>query len=122
MTRPDKAIHQSLVTEFGLSQRDMETLHKIFQHYPDIGAVTLFGSRAKGNHNPGSDIDLAVMNTGLEATTIRRASSDCEESSLPYRVDLLDYHSITHPKLKDHIDRVGVPFYQKSVSKPITPP
>ena len=75
--------------------------------------MTLFGSRAKGDYNPGGDIDLAIMNAGLDAATVRKANSDCEESTLPYRVDLIDYHAITHPQLKEHIDRIGIPFYRK---------
>jgi len=98
---------------FGLTQRDMETLREVFSHYFEIEAVTLFGSRAKGDHHPGSDIDLAIMNTGLDAATVRKANSDCEESALPYRVDLIDYYAITHAQLREHIDRIGIPFYRK---------
>ncbi|MFC1765121.1 nucleotidyltransferase domain-containing protein [Planctomycetota bacterium] len=71
-------------------------------------------SRAKGNYRPGSDIDLAIMNTGVPDTTLRRITSNMEDSSLPYRVDLIDYHTVTHHELKDHIDRIGQPFYEKS--------
>ena len=98
---------------FGLLPRDTETLRDIFRRYPDIETVVIFGSRAKGNHKPGSDIDCAIMNTGLDPATVRRAHSDCEQSSLPYCVDLLDYHAITHPELRAHIDRVGRLFYRK---------
>ncbi|MBK6607801.1 MAG: hypothetical protein IPG24_20555 [Leptospiraceae bacterium] len=37
---------------------------------------------------------------------------DFEESSLPYRVDIVHYPTLTHQELKNHIDRVGVPFYK----------
>jgi len=99
---------------FGLTNRDLETLRSIFNRYPEIENVVLFGSRAQGNYKSGSDIDLAVMDVDIEDTTLRRINSDLEETSLPYRVDLIHYHTVTHPDLKKHIDRVGVAFYKKN--------
>ena len=34
-----------------------------------------------------------------------------------YTVDLVNYHTIKHPELKNHIDRVGLPFYEKLVGE-----
>ena len=36
-------------------------LNKVFQEYPAIQAVYLFGSRATGKTHPGSDLDIAVV-------------------------------------------------------------
>ena len=36
-----------------------------------------------------------------------------EESLLPYKFDVVDYHTIAHADLTDHINRVGIVFYQK---------
>lgn len=82
----------------------------ILSRYPDITEVRVFGSRAKGNYKPGSDIDLAIMNQGLAPKTIVRVLSDCAESSLPIVVDLVDFHAITNPDFIEHIQRVGVVF------------
>ncbi len=113
MANNENTTSQTTENGFGLTQRDMDTLQEIFHRYVDIETVVIFGSRAKGHYKPGSDIDLAIMNTGLDPVTVRKANSDCEESSLPYRVDLIDYHTIVHAQLKAHIDRIGLPFYQK---------
>jgi len=98
---------------FGLSDRDITTLWDIFKKYPDVKNVFVFGSRAKGTYKQGSDIDLAIMNEGVNDTFIRKMKSDFEDSSLPYTVDLVNYPTLKHPELKDHIDRVGVPLLQK---------
>lgn len=98
----------------GLQERDLRTIHAIFAKYPDIRRVALFGSRAKGNYTPGSDIDLAVMNDGVTTDLIARLHGEFEESSLPYFVDLVNYPTLTHHALKDHIDRVGVELYHKA--------
>ncbi len=98
---------------FGLTDRDMKTFQGILKKYPDVQIVFVFGSRAKGNYKQGSDIDLAVMNEEVKDMVIRKIKSDFEDSSLPYNVDLMNYHSLKHPELKSHIDRVGVLFYRK---------
>jgi len=34
-----------------------------------------------------------------------------EELAVPYMVDIIDYNSLTHTELKEHIDRAGKVFY-----------
>jgi predicted nucleotidyltransferase len=99
--------------QFGLTERDMKTIQNIFMKYADVNEVHLFGSRAKGNFNAGSDIDLVIMNDGLPPKTISLMAADFEESSLPYYVDLADFHAIKALELIDHIKRVGVLFYKR---------
>lgn len=102
-----------LANTFGLSERDMHTLFQIFAKYPEIRTIYIFGSRAKGNFKTGSDIDLAIMNDNIEFTTILRLKNDLEESSLPYKVDLVNFHDIKNPDFIEHIKRVGKLFYQR---------
>ena len=97
---------------FGLSEREINTIREIFKKYPDIEAVYIFGSRAKGSFKEGSDIDLAVINEGVDTMTIARIKGEFEESSLPCRVDIVSYPDINHKELIDHIDRVGVLIYE----------
>ncbi|MBN1337935.1 MAG: nucleotidyltransferase domain-containing protein [Bacteroidales bacterium] len=104
----------SQLNQFGLTQRDMDTISSILFEYPEITEVHIFGSRAKGNRKPGSDIDLAIVNTGVSERTIRHLKADFEDSSLPYKVDIVDINETIHPELKEHVQRVGVAFYKKS--------
>lgn len=97
--------------EFGLSERDMSTTREIFLRYPAAKSVNIFGGRAKGNHRGGSDVDLAIMNDGVDEATRRNIKADFEDSSLPYLVDIVDLPSLRHPELKEHIFRVGKPLY-----------
>lgn len=98
--------------KYGLASRDIKTIQDILNKYSDVETVYIFGSRATGSFKHGSDIDLAVINGGVDNKTIGRIKGDFEESSLPYRVDIVLYPAITHENLKDHIDRVGVLFYK----------
>ena len=97
---------------YGLTERDMKTIQDIFKRYSEITQVRLFGSRAKGNYKQGSDIDLAVMDTGVSSKVMSDIAFEFEESSLPYMVDLISYPTLKHEELIEHIDRVGIVFYE----------
>lgn len=54
-------------------------------------AVYLFGSWARGDATPISDIDLAIdAPTPLPPGTLARLRERLEESSVPYRVEVVD--------------------------------
>ena len=108
--KPNHLMNKATNNKYGLSERDKKTIRDILRKYPKVKTVYLFGSRAKGNNNPGSDVDLAIMNKGLDLKTVSRIKSEFEESSLPFRVDIINYPELTNKDLKDHIDRVGIPF------------
>ena len=49
-----------MANRYGLSDSALEQVTEAIRQFDQIVAVVLFGSRAKGNYKPGSDIDLAV--------------------------------------------------------------
>jgi len=102
-----------LSNKYGLSDRDMQTLHDILYKYPEVLLVNIFRSRAKGTSKPGSDIDLSIMNMGANSNILHNLKNEFEESSLPYKVDLVDFHTLTNPDFAEHIKRVGAIFYQR---------
>jgi len=110
MSLPDK-------NRFGLTARDMQTLREIFDHYPQVKTVVVFGSRAKGTFTVGSDIDLAIMDRLTSEDVIRDIKRDLDDSTLPYFVDLVGYHLLQDTAFKEHIDRVGVDLFPTELSK-----
>ena len=76
-----------------------------------LGArLILFGSRARGDACPGSDIDIAVAAGQPLPREVLAAAREClEESSLPFRVDLVDLASAA-PELASAVRREGVPW------------
>lgn len=97
--------------KYGLTTDDIGTLIRILEKYPDILEVWLFGSRTTENFHAGSDVDLAVMNSGVSGKIIRQLRSDIDDSNLPYFVDVINFPELKHPGLKEQIVRAGLLFY-----------
>jgi len=99
---------------FGLLDADVETIVNVLSNHPKVENAYIFGSRAKGNFKNGSDVDLAVKGSNLDFDTISQISYFLnEETNMPYKFDVLNYHSITEPDLLVHIDRVGIEVYKR---------
>ena len=104
-------VSETIGETYGLSASAQTLILQIIAAYPHIEEVILFGSRAKGNYKPGSDIDLAVKGKDINKDDISGLSSAFEESLLPYFVDVVNYATIKNEALKEHIDRVGIRIY-----------
>ena len=93
----------------GLRQNDIEIIVSVIKKHPEVTEAYLFGSRAKGNFRTGSDVDLALKGDKLTAEIVSSISYQLnEETTLPYKFDVLNYHSISNNDLKEHIDRIGI--------------
>lgn len=58
--------------------------------------VYLFGSRARGTHREGSDIDLAIdAGKPSDHYVVYEAKEMIEASSVPFRVDLVDLQVVS---------------------------
>ena len=100
--------------KFGLLDSDIEAIIRIMIKHANVEHALIFGSRAKGNYKHGSDVDIALKGSELDFDTLAKISYLLnEESAIPYKFDLLDYHNIKEPALKNHIDRVGIEIYRK---------
>jgi len=107
---------ESITERFGLPATVISAIAEVFSEYQNIDTVLLYGSRAKGTHRRGSDIDLTII--GSEPTEEQRLQieSRLDDLLLPYSIDLSLMSSITNQPLLDHIHRVGIPFYAKGTS------
>lgn len=97
----------------GLSVSVIERIIKILSAYPNLEQAILYGSRAKGNYREGSDIDLTLTGTALNYTELGKIDNELDDLLLPYTFDLSLLQQIDNPDLIDHIQRVGVVFYQR---------
>ena len=70
--------------------------------------VMLFSSRAWGDARRGSDIDVALRAPApIPPAVLAQAREVLEESRVPFRVDLVDYHAVASA-LRQAIDAEGI--------------
>jgi len=98
--------------KFGLSDTVIKELQDVFRRHANVEKVLIFGSRSKGNYRAGSDIDLAVIGTGIDYNQLLSMLCEIDDLELLYSVDLLDYKQKKGTPIGDHIDRVGQVFYE----------
>jgi predicted nucleotidyltransferase len=96
--------------KFGLSDKSLGILDGIFNKYAGLNKVVMYGSRAKGNYRPGSDIDIALFaDENFTNRNLLQMMNDFDDSDLPYMVDVCVYSKLGNSSqdLRAHIDRVG---------------
>ena len=101
------------VDAFGLSPKVAGTIRKILAAFPEVERAVIYGSRAKGTHKPGSDIDLTLFGDRLTSDIRSHIAARLDDSPIPHTMDLSLYAELDHAQLREHIDRVGVVFYER---------
>lgn len=93
----------------GLNQATMDVLMAVFGHYSQVENIYLFGSRAKGNYKPGSDIDLAISGEHANYSVANHLNYTLnEETPLPYYFDVVLLDKDTDPALRQHISQYAI--------------
>ncbi len=106
---PNKAMpHQ-----FGLTATTIDKIVSVFHRHPEVESAILYGSRAKGNYRNGSDIDLTLTGNQLTYRIVARIEDEIDDLLLPYLFDISIFSQIEDPDVVDHINRVGISFYQR---------
>lgn len=93
--------------DFGLSARTLDQLRGVLSRHTGIQRAIVYGSRAKGDFRPGSDIDLTLDAPGLMFDELLRINGELDDLMLPYTIDLSLLKQIDNPSLLSHIERVG---------------
>ena len=106
MTLPPATAQQTPINH-GLSGRTVSAIRSCLQEFPQLHWVKLYGSRAMGNHWAGSDIDLAFSSDVDCSTALHEA---LDQLPTPYLFDVTHWESLRYAPLREHIERVGVPF------------
>ncbi|GBD87435.1 nucleotidyltransferase domain protein [bacterium BMS3Abin03] len=97
---------------FGLKKNIIEKINTVFAKYPQIEKVILYGSRAKGSFQNGSDIDLTIIGERIDLLLLHKIEDELDDLLLPYTIDLSIFNRIKNKNLLEHIKRVGVEFYE----------
>ncbi|MCB0520368.1 MAG: nucleotidyltransferase domain-containing protein [Lewinellaceae bacterium] len=105
--------------KFGLKNNIIQEVQAVFSQYPEVDAAIIYGSRAKGNFRPGSDIDITLKGEKVNLKILNSIALQLDDLLLPYIFDLSVFSHIKNPELIDHINRVGKVFYE--ATRPLYP-
>jgi uncharacterized protein len=104
-----------MTCRFGLKETTIQKICAVFACYPQVEKAVLYGSRAKGSHKTGSDIDLTLHGGGdMVLPVLYKIMEEIDNLLLPYTFDLSIFNLISDPDVIGHIERVGVTLYDKA--------
>lgn len=93
---------------FGLTENSYEKIKEIVNTYKDY-RFKVFGSRARGDNKPNSDIDIAVE--GEISTEKQKEIMNCFDSlDIPYMIDIVFICDLEKEELLESIKRDGVTY------------
>jgi len=98
---------------FGLPSVAVGKIRGVFASHPEVEKALLYGSRAKGNYKTGSDIDLTMYGVDLNQSILLKILDELDDLLLPWMIDLSIFRQIDNVSLREHIERVGVVFYER---------
>ena len=98
--------------DFNLDEGIIQSIREIGRNYA-IEQIVLFGSRARGDHKPTSDIDLAIFLLP-EFNSRGRMTSDFDDFNTLLKIDILFINEHINAKLLENIEREGVLLYERS--------
>jgi len=107
---------KNLSASSGLSEETIRKITAIFAKHGNLTKAILYGSRAKGSYRNGSDIDLVLFGDALSYSELAEIEEQLDDLLLPYTFDISLFSQIDNLELIDHIDRVGVVFYEAALS------
>lgn len=102
-------------SELGLRDEQLQEIRSFAQKNPSIDEVIIYGSRAKGNYRPGSDVDLVLKGKNLKLADQLSFWNDLDDSYQPYFFDVAILHQIENESLLEHIKRVGKMIYSRPI-------
>ena len=94
-------------TNHGIPELTVAEIRSCLKSFPQIHWLKLYGSRAMGRHWRGSDIDLAYSADEDCSAALREA---LDQLPTPYLFDVTHWESLRYAPLREHIERVGIPF------------
>jgi len=108
--------------EFGLRVEDMNYFMSIFESINEIESVIMYGSRARGDYQLGSDIDLSLRGKSVTIEHVAHIKYLIEnESQMLLIADVNIFNKISNKQLIELIKRDGIEIYKKRNKSILTP-
>jgi predicted nucleotidyltransferase len=91
----------------GLSERIIGLLRTEIARFPEVRAAYLYGSRARGDYTPQSDIDIAIDAPGITQQKFAQIWSAIDATPIAYPLDCVWLQALPESALRAQITRDG---------------
>lgn len=98
--------------KYGLSEAALRKILTVFHRHAEIDKVILYGSRAMGTAQEGSDIDITLLAAPEQEINLGSVAADLDELNLPYLFDLSCFTDLENKELIEHIHHHGQVVYR----------
>lgn len=106
---------------FGLTTEEITEMQQVFSNFTEVEKVIVYGSRAKGNHRPYSDIDITLVGQNISDYSVTEIDFALDDLLMPYKIDLSVFDKISNSDLVTEINEFGKDFYLKGKSINVLP-
>lgn len=103
------------MNNLGITTDIHQQIINVISSFNYISRAVVFGSRAIGTYKKYSDIDICLFGE-LNTFDTEHVRTILNDLNIIYEFDVICYHEIKTPPLRDHIDRVGKEIYQRKLT------
>lgn len=99
--------------KFGLKESLVDEIVSIIEKSKKVKKAVIFGSRARGDFKPASDIDIAVYAiSNLTSEELNGIRSKTAEIDCIYKFDIVDIDRMDKKALVENIENEGITIFQ----------
>jgi predicted nucleotidyltransferase len=98
--------------DVGLPVEATDKIRAVLASCPTVQRAVIYGSRARGESRPGSDIDIALEGSALTWEHQASLLQKLDDLLLPWKIDLCLLHTVSDVNLLVNIQRDGVLLYE----------
>lgn len=100
---------------YQLDKAVAQKLKDFFEPFDFIDKVVIFGSRAKHNANPKSDIDLCIYSLEMSDAQFSKLKLSLEELPILYKIDVVHFEK-SNEALRENVSRDGKLLFVKKAN------
>jgi predicted nucleotidyltransferase len=105
----ERVVSLSINPATGLSTTIHQLLRAEVEQFPEVKSAFLFGSRARGDYSPQSDIDIAIDAPTMTSSTFAQLWGAIDALPIAFPLDCVWLQAIPDSPLKQMIERDSLP-------------
>jgi len=100
--------------KFGLKEEQLQSIVEVIRKVEKIEKAIIFGSRARGDYQKTSDIDIAIYAPEISSLELNLLRDELEQLDIIYKIDVVDFFNISKQGLIENIKEEGKVIYEKA--------